>query len=244
MDVTMETRTDLALIAVQGPLASQALQPLVKAMDLLNTPFMHGRMTPISGVAGCTVTRCGYTGEDGFELSIPKAKAEAVTRELLENAHVKLCGLAARDSLRLEAGLCLYGHDIDETTSPVEAGLLWTISKARRQEGGFLGADTVQRHIKDGVTRKRVGLHVKGGIAREGASILDPSTGESVGRVTSGTHCPTVDRAVAMGYVATALSKTGTQLQIDVKGKPRHAEVTKMPFLPNNFYKVPGQGKK
>jgi aminomethyltransferase len=226
--------SDHALIAVQGPAAAAALArhcPEAAAM-----PFMSALMTTFDGVA-CHVMRSGYTGEDGFEISMKADRAEQVARALLDDPRVKWAGLGARDSLRLEAGLCLYGHDIDRTTSPVEARLLWSIQKRRRQEGGFPGAARIQREIADGPRRKRVGLLPEGRQpAREGAEIID-SNGARIGVLTSGGFGPTLNGPLAMGYVEAAHAAEGTSVSLLVRGKPLPARVVRMPFVPHRYFR-------
>jgi aminomethyltransferase len=234
-DVSIEILTDRSLIAVQGPKAMEAVAKLGVA-DLEKQSFMQGRVVNIKGVE-CIITRCGYTGEDGFEISVPTSHIENVTREFLKDSEVKLAGLGPRDSLRLEAGLCLYGHELEENISPIEAGLLWTIGKRRREEGGFLGSDIILKQIKEGVQKKRVGLLVTGNIARDHAPILDPSNETQIGEVTSGTHSPSLKKAIAMAYVPTNKSKTGTSLLVSVRGKSYPALVTKLPFVTTNYFK-------
>ena len=204
--------------------------------DLSKFSFGQFAQVDIAG-APCYLTRTGYTGEDGFEISLPPAQAESFAQALLADERVKLIGLGARDSLRLEAGLCLYGHDIDEETTPAEADLLWSISKRRRAEGGFPGTSIVQAQIADGAPRKRVGLALDGKApAREGAEIAD-STGAIVGRVTSGGFAPSLGRPIAMGYVESASSAPGTPLSILVRGKPLPARVVSMPFIPTRYFR-------
>jgi aminomethyltransferase len=187
------------------------------------------------------VTRSGYTGEDGFEISVPGDRAEALARRLLAREGVAPIGLGARGTLRLEAGLCLYGNDIDAGTTPVEASLLWALSKARRAEGarpgGFPGDEVILRQIAEGVTRKRVGLR-PGGRApvREGVELLD-AAGRRIGTVTSGGFGPTVGGPVAMGYVETAHAKPDTEVQALVRGKPQPVRVVKLPFVPQRYYR-------
>jgi len=187
------------------------------------------------------ISRSGYTGEDGFEISVPADKAEALAKELLSHPEVAPIGLGARDSLRLEAGLCLYGHDLDQDTSPVESSLLWALSKVRRADGarpgGYPGADVVFAHIAKGVARKRVGLRPTARVpVREGAELVD-ADGRKVGVVTSGGFGPTLEAPVAMGYVETALAKVGTQLAAMVRGKPVPVEVASTPFVPQRYYR-------
>jgi len=221
------------LLALQGPQAAQALARL--APSVAGMKFMTGTFVVIDG-ARCYVTRSGYTGGDGFEISTPADRTEAIACALLAQPEVKPIGLGARDSLRLEAGLCLYGHDIDTTTTPIEAGLLWSIGKDRRAHGGFPGADVVRKQISEGAPRKRVGLLPEGkSIAREGSEIA--IAGKVVGKVTSGGFAPTLGRAVAMGYVDKAHAANGTKLDLVVRGKPVPAEIVPMPFVKHAYYR-------
>ncbi|KAI8878084.1 hypothetical protein K501DRAFT_259205 [Backusella circina FSU 941] len=233
-DVDVNVITDHSLIAIQGPKAAAALEGLVgKSLD--DFSFMHGRFMEVAGVP-CHIARSGYTGEDGFELSVPTEEIVNVTQKLMEHPDVELAGLGARDSLRLEAGLCLYGNDLDETTTPVEAGLTWTIPKSRRETGGFLGAEHILPQIKGGVTRRRVGLFVEGAPAREGAEILSKE-GEVIGKVTSGCPSPMLKKNIAMGYVKNGLHKRGTELDVKVRNKIQKAVITKMPFVEAQYHK-------
>jgi aminomethyltransferase len=221
------------LLALQGPLAAEALARL--APQVAGLKFMTGAFVVIDG-ARCYVTRSGYTGCDGFEISTPADAADPIARKLLAQPEVKPIGLGARDSLRLEAGLCLYGHDIDTTTTPIEAGLLWSIGKERRQQGGFPGAATVQKQIAGGAPRKRVGFLPEGkAIAREGAEIA--MAGKVVGKITSGGFAPTLGRAIAMGYLERALSANGTKVELVVRGNPVPAEIVPMPFVRHTYYR-------
>ncbi len=221
------------LLALQGPLAAQALARL--APSVAGMRFMTGAFVVVDG-ARCYVTRSGYTGSDGYEISTPGDRTEAIARQLLAQPEVKPIGLGARDSLRLEAGLCLYGHDIDTTTTPIEAGLLWSIGKERRLQGGFPGAAVIQTQIAEGAPRKRVGLLPDGkAIAREGAEIA--VAGKVAGKVTSGGFSPTLGRAVAMGYVDKAQSANGTKVELVVRGKPVPAEIVPMPFVKHAYYR-------
>jgi len=194
------------------------------------------------------VARGGYTGEDGFEISIPPTQTLALT-ELLTNPDgpVQLAGLGARDSLRLEAGMCLYGHDLDEDTSPVEAGLSWVIGKERREKANFIGASRVLEHLQKGkCPRTRIGLVVYGAPAREGAPIFHPETFELLGKITSGIPSPTLSKNIAMGYVksgpwtksgSASGSGTGSKLVVEVRNKKRDAEVVKMPFVGSRYFR-------
>ncbi len=195
---------------------------------------MTARSTRV-GSFDCHVSRSGYTGEDGFEISVPEKYAVEFTKLLLAQDGVQPIGLGARDSLRLEAGLCLYGHDIDTTTSPIEAGLAWSIQKRRRAEGGFPGAARIQQELKDGPKRLRIGIKPDGRApAREGTEIVDAS-GTKIGVVTSGGFGPTVNGPIAMGYVAASHAKPGTAIQLMVRGKPMPATVVAMPFAPHRY---------
>jgi aminomethyltransferase len=196
---------------------------------------MHGAAFEIDGVE-VHVSRSGYTGEDGFEISVPAEAAEAIATRLCEEPEVRPIGLGARDSLRLEAGLPLYGHDLDPETSPVEAGLLFGINKRRRAEGGFMGAERVLREIAQGPARKRVGLALEGRLAaREGAEVY--AGPDKVGVVTSGGFAPSLNHPIAMAYVGPGQAALGTELEIDVRGKRLPARVVAMPFVPNRYYR-------
>jgi aminomethyltransferase len=231
-DVRLE-RLDDALLALQGPKAEAALAALNPRVSEI--PFMHFALLEIAGVKDVHVSRSGYTGEDGFELSMPSKDAATIWSALLKDERVKPIGLGARDSLRLEAGLCLYGHDIDETTSPIEAGLQWSIPKRRREEGGFPGAARVQAELKNGPAKKRVGLRPESRApAREGAVILSEA-GEEIGRVTSGGFGPTLNGPMSMGYVAAENATPGTLVKLVVRDKEIAARVEKLPFVPNRF---------
>lgn len=234
----VEELTDRALLAIQGPAAGAVMARL--APETAKMVFMdHGSVT-LAG-APCPISRSGYTGEDGFEISVPADKALELARLLLAQPEVAPIGLGARDSLRLEAGLCLYGHDIDTTTTPVEGGLLWALSKPRRRDGarpgGYPGAPVIFEQIEKGVARKRVGLLPKGKMpVRDGAEVVDDS-GRTVGKVTSGSFGPTLGGPVAMGYVETAFSKVGTALNALVRGKAIPVEVAKTPFVPQRYHR-------
>jgi len=237
-DVKLEV-LDRSLIALQGPSAEKVLSALVRE-DLSRMPFMtnlDAKVDTIRSPTSCTITRCGYTGEDGFEIAVEHDLAEALARKLLQHADVHPAALGPRDTLRLEAGLCLYGHDLNEDITPIEASLNWLIGKRRRAEGGFLGADVILRQLKDGVSKKRVGFEVQGPPAREGATIHDKDDKE-IGTITSGTFSPTLKKSIAMGYVATGSSKVGTAVNVKVRGKSYAAAVAKMPFTPTNYKRV------
>jgi aminomethyltransferase len=225
---------DCALLALQGPEAVDVIRTLVPtAADL---GFMTYGSFPFEG-AKLVVSRSGYTGEDGFEILVPPEKAASVWERLLKDARVRPIGLGARDSLRLEAGLPLYGHDLDETTSPVEADLGFAIAKRRREEGGFPGADRIMRELRDGPSRKRVGLTVDGKApARDGTEIRD-AAGRRIGVVTSGGYGATVGGPIAMGYVETAVSAPGTAVTLVVRGKDLPARVVPLPFVPHRYFR-------
>jgi aminomethyltransferase len=231
-DITVSVIEDRALLALQGPDAAKVMARL--APGAAEMGFMSWTAMKVGGV-DCFVTRSGYTGEDGYEISIPEADSVALAKKLLAEPEVAPIGLGARDSLRLEAGLCLYGSDIDETTSPIEAALDWTISKRRRAEGGFAGAAVVQRHLADGPPRRRVGLKpVDKAPARAHTDILDAG-GRRIGEITSGGFGPTLGGPLAMGYVEAAFSAPGTPVQLLVRGTPRPAHVVAMPFVPHRY---------
>lgn len=221
-----------ALVAVQGPMARLAVGR--HCPEIVPMPFMSAITTRFDGI-DCHISRSGYTGEDGFEISCKATRVRAIVERLLSESSVKLIGLGARDSLRLEAGLCLYGHDIDTTTSPVEAVLTWSIQKRRRAEGGFPGAERIQREITEGSSRVRVGIKPDGRApAREGTEIQS-SEGASIGKVTSGGFGPTVNGPISMGYVAKEFAAPGTAVALIVRGKPLPAQVVALPFVPHNY---------
>ena len=236
MTVKLETHEDRALLALQGPLAVSVMARLAPGQNIETMPFMSARPMTLAG-SETYVTRSGYTGEDGFEISLPGQAATSFARLLLDQPEVKPIGLGARDSLRLEAGLCLYGHELDESIDPIEAGLNWSIQKRRRLEGGFAGAARVQAALKDGPARKRVGIRFEGrAIAREGAEIVDAS-GAIIGRVTSGGFGPSVGAPIAMGYVASTFAEPGTAIGVMVRGKPLAAAIAALPFHPTSYYR-------
>jgi aminomethyltransferase len=227
---------DHGLLALQGPEAADVIAPIVHGAGSL------GFMTYSSFVLGdsrVVVSRSGYTGEDGFELLVPPEHAVAVWKRLLQDPRVKPIGLGARDSLRLEAGLPLYGHDLDESTSPVEADLLFAISKRRREAADFPGADRILGELRHGPQRKRVGIRPEGKTpAREGTAV-SAAAGKAVGRVTSGGFGPSIGGPVAMGYVETAASAPGTPLMLSVRGKDLTAAVAPLPFVPHRYFRKP-----
>lgn len=225
-----------ALLALQGPLAGAVMEELCpKAVSLA---FMAAGSAELAGIA-CHVSRSGYTGEDGFEISLPASQAEEAARALLAHPAVKPVGLGARDTLRLEAGLCLYGHDIDETTSPVEADLVWAVAKRRREDGGFPGVTRIRREIAEGPSRRRVGLKLSGKApAREGCEI-QTADGVKAGFVTSGSYAPSLKAPIAMGYVETPSASLGTPLRVVIRGAPQEAVVASLPFVPHRYHRKP-----
>ena len=232
-DLTLHILADRGLIALQGPKAASVL---ARHFDgVADMPFMSMRERPAMQAG---ISRCGYTGEDGFEISLPSAILHAWAKKLLAESEVMPVGLGARDSLRLEAGLCLYGHDIDATSTPVEAALTWSISKRRQIEGGFPGDERVRLQLAHGAARLRVGLLPDGKApAREGAEIATPE-GRLIGRVTSGGFGPSLGRPLAMGYVEAEHAKIGTPVNLMVRGKALPAKVAGMPFVPARFHRA------
>lgn len=239
VDVKLFEPLERALLAFQGPAAVKVLQELTK-VNLNALFFMSTIEAEVAGVPDCRITRCGYTGEDGFEISIPAAKGSFVADALLDSkaGNVKLAGLGARDSLRLEAGLCLYGSDIDGEISPIEAGLAWLVAKRRRTEANFPGANIILNQLKNGCTRRRVGFKMTSGPpARHGVDVV--ANGIKIGEVTSGCPSPTLGVNVAMGYVNEEFKKPGTKVELKIREKLYSAEITKMPFVPSNYYQKP-----
>lgn len=230
--VRIELREDLAQLALQGPKSSEVLSQIFSDIDELK--FMQRHEFLWNGIV-CDISRSGYTGEDGFELVVPAGIAGRIAEQLLDDDRVFPCGLGARDTLRLEAGLCLYGHELNESTTPVEAGLAWTIQQRRRNEASFAGADTILGQLASGPERKRVGVSAltKRPI-REGTKLRSEDD-DQVGTITSGGYGPTCNRPVAMGYVDTRYARVGTSLVADVRGKDVPCEVTKLPFVPHNY---------
>lgn len=226
-------RDDLHLIALQGPMSEAVLADL--GADVAELGFMTGSVVSLAGSSDIRITRSGYTGEDGFELALPADVVVSLTETLLADERVELAGLAARDSLRLEAGLCLYGSDIDDTTTPVEAGLMWAVPKRRREAGDYPGADVVAQQQADGATRSRVGIGTAQRRPIRPGNELYNSDGEHVGVVTSGGFGASVDGPVAMGYVSAAASIVGTQLEADVRGKRVPCHVADLPFVIPNY---------
>jgi aminomethyltransferase len=236
--LALQVLEDRALLALQGPKAREVMQTLLPGATALT--FMHGSPAEIDG-EDIYITCSGYTGEDGFELSLPAGIAESVARRLLADERVRPIGLGARDSLRLEAGLCLYGHELSETITPVEAGLMWSISRARRRDGdrpgGFPGAEAIFAMADSGPARRRVGLKVEGKRpVREGQSVLDAS-GAEVGVITSACMGVTLGAPIAMAMVDSACREPGTALAVDVRGKALPVIVTRTPFVPQRYFR-------
>jgi len=223
----------LSLVAIQGPKAVSIVDAMIPGVA--NLKFMNGGSFTYDGET-VYVTRSGYTGEDGFEISIANDKVEQLCKTLVETTDASMIGLGARDSLRLEAGLCLYGHDLDTTTSPIEADLLFGISKSRREQFNFIGGDVVKQHMEQGISRKRVGIQLEGKIiARENAKIFKED--KEVGIVTSGSFGPSVGAAVVMGYVNFDCSEVGTSVELEVRGKKYPAKVCLLPFYKKSYAK-------
>ncbi|PZN13743.1 MAG: glycine cleavage system aminomethyltransferase GcvT [Proteobacteria bacterium] len=232
--VRLEPQPDRALLALQGPEAAAVLAK--HCADAVALGFMAARPASV-GPFACHISRSGYTGEDGFEISVAADQVVDFARLLLADEAVQPAGLGARDSLRLEAGLCLYGHELDEMTTPVEAGLVWSIQKRRREEGGFPGAERIQRELREGPKRLRVGIKPEGRApARDGTEILDTS-GARIGVITSGGFGPTVNGPIAMGYVETSFAKPGTPVQLMVRGKALPAQIVDLPFVPHRYFR-------
>lgn len=241
------------LIALQGPLSADVLSRVLGDQSIADLKSLYFGQCIVATIKGSDapvlVSRGGYTGEDGFEISIPSSATEPVTQFLLDSAKddLRFAGLGARDTLRLEAGMCLYGHDLDDTTTPVEAGLSWIIGKDRRAHGGFHGDSVILQQLKKkseggGVLRRRIGLIVEGSPAREGAKILNEA-GEEIGNITSGCPSPTLKKNISMGYIKDGMHKAGTEVDVVVRGRKRKAVVTKMPFVPSKYFKQPANIK-
>jgi len=222
---------NLSLVALQGPKSSEILEKTINGVSSLK--FMNGNKFSYND-KNIYITRSGYTGEDGFEISIPNELVENFAKKLITQG-VKPIGLGARDTLRLEAGLCLYGHDINESTSPIEANLKWAISKRRREEGGFVGYNKIKSDMNGSLARLRIGVNPEGKIiAREGVKIFSKDN-EEIGLVTSGTFGPSVNRSIAMGYVKLNFSKPGTKVLLEVRGKKYEANISELPFYKKNY---------
>jgi aminomethyltransferase len=235
-EITLQHMDEHALLALQGPKAADALARHASSENSLSAlTFMRFGHFTIAGHE-VTIARAGYTGEDGFEISLPAAAAEEIATLLCGEPEVKPIGLGARDSLRLEAGLPLYGHDMSPETSPIEAGLIFGINKRRRVEGGFPGAERIIREITEGTARQWIGLTIEGRLpAREGAQVF--AGAEHIGTVTSGGFSPTLGAPIAMAYATTAQAAPGTSLEVEVRGKRLAATVSPTPFVPHRYYR-------
>jgi aminomethyltransferase len=227
------------LFALQGPEAASVMADLLPAATGLD--FMTYGVFPWEGT-NLFISRSGYTGEDGFEILVPPELAEKLWDRLLADPRVRPVGLGARDSLRLEAGLPLYGHDLDETISPAEAGLGFAVSKRRREAADFPGAGRILRELAGDLSRSRIGLLVEGAPARDGADILGPD-GAVIGKVTSGGFAPSLGRAIAMGFVPPAFAAPGTKLAVSVRGRAQPAEVASLPFVPHRYFRKPQESR-
>jgi len=235
-DAEFIVHADRSLLAFQGPKAVDVLQPLTK-LDLKTFYFGMFTETKIDG-KDVWITRTGYTGEDGFEISLKKQDTVSLTKKLLENPASRLCGLGARDSLRLEAGLCLYGNDLNEQIGPLEAGLTWTIGKSRRDDCSFVGGDVIKKQLADGVAKRRVGFKFTGkGAPARGGSVVKLADGTVVGEITSGGFSPVLGENIAMGYVHKAFAKAGTELMVETRGKSTPAVTAKMPFVTCHYHR-------
>jgi aminomethyltransferase len=237
-DVSYEFIRDHELMALQGPKAVDVMSKLVSGFDFNDLKFFYSQFLDVGGIK-CQVSRTGYTGEDGFEVAVPSDRALDFVEMMLENDAVKLAGLGARDALRLEAGLCLHGNDIGEDTTPNEADLMWTMSKKRKESGGFIGYDVVAQQMRDGPTRKRVGMQgLKKTMApRTEMKVYDSSKENEIGVVTSGAHSPCLELPIAMGYLKTDAANVGDHVEIAVRpGKTITAEIVKLPFVPKGYF--------
>ena len=233
-DCELEEITDHALIAVQGPQAAKALAPLLPEAGELRFMQTAWQRLPDSA-AEVRVSRSGYTGEDGFEIALPAGQSEAFCRALVQDHGVIPAGLGARDTLRIEAALCLYGHELGEDFSPLEAGLIWTIPKARRESADFIGGEALRRQLRDGPARKLVGIRPEGrGILRAGTPLLDES-GESLGEVSSGVFSPTLQAPIALGFVSTPAANIGAALCAEIRGKTIACRICQTPFVPHRY---------
>lgn len=235
-NIKLKKLDDRALIAIQGPKAVDAVKRHCPEADDLS--FMTSIRANVGGF-DCFVSRCGYTGEDGYELSVANDEAEALARLLLAEPEIEASGLGARDSLRLESGLCLYGHDLTNDTDPAEADLGFAIQKKRREEGGFPGAERIISGLANGTKRKRVGFRLEGKApAREGAVIQDLD-GNDIGEITSGGFAPTVQAPIAMGYIDSNFAAEGTEVKLMVRKRALDAKVASMPFVPQRYIRKP-----
>jgi aminomethyltransferase len=230
--VQLQPHEDRALLALQGPAATAVIARL--GQDAADLPFMGVGAVALAGIP-CLISRSGYTGEDGFEISVPADRAEALAERLVAEPEVEPAGLGARDSLRLEAGLCLYGNDIDELTTPVEADLIWVIGKRRRTNWDFPGATAIRDQLENGTSRRRVGIRPDGRAPARALTEIVASDGTEAGTITSGSFSPTLSAPIAMGYVRKDLAADGTALHLMVRGKPLPARVVALPFVPHRY---------
>ena len=230
----LEEIEDHALLALQGPKAAEVLAR--RAPEVATMSFMATAMVSIDGAA-CRVSRSGYSGEDGYEISVPASAAADFARALLAEPEVEAIGLGARDTLRLEAGLPLYGNDLDAGTSPIEAGLTWAVSKSRRETGGYPGAEIIRRHIAEGAPRKRVGLQPEGRAPIRAGAEVEDGEGRQIGQVTSGTFSPSLGRPIAMAYLEKSQAVVDNQVFAQVRGKPLPCHVVRLPFVAQNYYR-------
>ena len=245
-DVRLELIEDRGLLALQGPKMVEVLQPGVN-FDLSKFSFMNTHETSVYSIENCRITRCGYTGEDGVEISVPINQTAALAEKLLQvkcqktnQAICKLAGLGARDTLRLEAGLCLYGNDIDDNTTPIQAGLTWLIGKRRRELKDFPGADIILKELKEKPLKKRVGLKLlnnTGPAARQHMRIMNVNN-ECIGEVTSGCPSPSLKQHIAMGYVETKSADVGNKIFVEIRNKIHEAQISKLPFVPTKYFQV------
>jgi aminomethyltransferase len=232
-DCQLEFLQGQALMALQGPAAASVLEEFSPETARLH--FMQGGAFNIQDIP-CVINRCGYTGEDGFEISIPVGRAEDLARLLLKNDKVRMIGLGARDTLRLEAGLCLYGHDIGPETSPVEAAIEWIIAD-KTNKSSCPGAEIIWQQLASGVTRRRVGLMMEGKVPlREGMDVLDDS-GQLAGCITSGGFSPTLGKPIAMAYIKSEFANTGSQLQVNIRNKNYQVETVALPFVKHRYHR-------
>lgn len=232
-DLTVCLEDDVSILALQGPYSAAALgRHVPSAADLA---FMSRRVAEFDGVE-VTIARSGYTGEDGFEIMVAAEDATLVAEALLGTPQVRPAGLGARDSLRLEAGLCLYGHDLDTTTTPVEAGLMWAVAKRRRVDGGFPGDSVIRSQADEGPSRRRIGLAPLGKAPVRAGAVLHGPDDEEAGQVTSGTVSPTLQRPIAMGYITSHLATPGTELTATARGRQTRCAVAAMPFVPHRYH--------
>ncbi len=244
--IRLEFPQDKALIALQGPRAAEVFQNVLgTSLDLSRMSFLTATMHKIPKInAECMISRCGYTGEDGFEVAVPAEKGVALAELFLKEKCggtqqiTKMTGLGCRDTLRLECGMCLYGHELNENIGPIEAQLSWTIGKRRKQEGGFYGYDIVKKQMGSGVPMRRCGFVTSGMAAREQTEIFD-SKGNKVGHVTSGAYSPTLKKPIGMAYVKVPLNKSGTKLQANNRGKMQPITISKIPFVETHYYRAP-----